>query len=244
MAISSAKAQDTIVKITGEKVPAKVTEVGINDITYKRTGMEDGPSFIELKSNIAYVRFRDGQKQVYATPTASKEQLINQTTQQKTALDGAYTKVTLDTASLKKPLTQQSNPYANNASVHNHIDLMNRRYTINGQKAGSRDVDRLLSKSKNPAVQLGFRTAKTTKTIQKIIGITSIPGTVAGGITSISTFATCFSEARHGSIQTGSYINAGISFLSTLTLPITSKILKNRRDKLYDKVIDIYNETN
>lgn len=121
---------------------------------------------------------------------------------------------------------------------------MNNKYTVNGQRVKRKDVDRLLAKSKNPGVQIAHKTAKTTRIVQKVIGLTSIGSTTTGGIMTVSTVFACFKEAQNGSVSAGSYVNAGLSFLGTLTLPITSKILKNRRDKLYDKTIDLYNVTN
>ena len=145
----------------------------------------------------------------------------------------------LDTASSKLDAFDAYTPTAKNK-----IEFLNNKYTVNGQRVKRKDVDRLLAKSKNPGVQIAHKTAKTTRIVQKVIGLTSIGSTTTGGIMTVSTVFTCFKEAQNGSVSTGSYVNAGLSFLGTLTLPITSKILKNRRDKLYDKTIDLYNATN
>lgn len=212
----TAKAQDTIVKTNGDRIPAKITEVGTNAVTYKKWDQIDGPNFVDFKTDIRYVRYSNGQKQAFN----NKEEVIN---------------------AVKAPASTgiENNP------GKNRIEFLNGKYTLNGQKIGRRDVDRLLAKSSNPAVKIAFRTAKTTKTVQKIIGITSIPSTIAGGVATISTLSAAVHDSKKGpGIGAGSITNLATSFVGMLALPITNKILKNRRDKLYDKVIDLYNVTN
>lgn len=211
-----AQAQDTIVKTSGDRIVAKITEVGTNAITYKKWENQEGPNFVDFKTDIVYIRFSNGQKQAFN----NKEAAIN---------------------SVKAPAATG----VENVTGKNKIEFMNKKYTLNGQKIGRRDVDRLLSKSTNPAVQIAFKTAKTTKTIQKIIGITSIPSTIGGGIATISTLSAAVHDSKAGpGIGAGSITNLATSFVGMLALPITNKILKNRRDKLYDKTIDLYNVTN
>jgi hypothetical protein len=217
-------AQDTIVKLNGQVIPAKIIEVGTNAIRYTKSDIKEGPTFVDYKTDIAYVKYSNGQKEVY-----SKQPQV-----------ATIQKPLLDTAAIKKGQAGQ-----NILSTKNRIEFMNNKYTVNGQRVKRKDVDRLLSKSKNPAIQITYKTAKTTRILQKVVGLTSIGSTTTGGVMTVSTLFTCFKESQDGgSVSAGSYVNAGLSFLGTLTLPITSKILKNRRDKLYDKTIDLYNETN
>lgn len=213
---SVVKAQDTIVKTNGDRIPAKITEVGTNAITYKKWDNVEGPNFVDFKTDIVYVRYSNGQKQAFN----NKEDVIN---------------------AVKAPASTG----IENTSGKNRIEFMNKKYTLNGQKIGRRDVDRLLAKSSNPAVKIAFKTAKTTKTIQKIIGLTSIPSTIAGGVATISTLSAAVHDSKKGpGIGAGSITNLATSFVGMLALPVTNKILKNRRDKLYDKTIDLYNVTN
>ncbi|MES2133662.1 MAG: hypothetical protein V4506_15035 [Bacteroidota bacterium] len=216
LCVSGLKAQDTIVKTNGDVIVAKITEVGTNALTYKKWDNQEGANFVDFKTDIVYVRFSNGQKQVFN----NKEAAINSVNAPKaTGIE--------------------------NTSGKNRIEFMNGKYTLNGQKIGRKDVDRLLAKSTNPAVKISFKVAKTTKTIQKIIGITSIPSTIAGGVATISTLSAAVHDSKHGpGIGGGSITNLATSFVGMLALPITNKILKNRRDKLYDKVIDLYNVAN
>ncbi len=227
--------QDTLFKTNGEKIACKVLEVGTTGISYKKADNPDGPTFVDNRDDILFIRYKNGQKQEFL----------------KTTLNGnAPANNNLTNGSNNDPGNNNNNGNGSNKSdkarkgpISDEYKIIfdGKKYYVNNQKIGRRDVDRLLSRSDNPAVKVPYKTAKLTKTFQKIIGITSYPSTVSGGITSFATFRTVYIEAQNGGAQPSSWINAGLSFLGTLSLPITSKILKNRRDKLYDKVIDIYN---
>jgi hypothetical protein len=228
------RSQDTIFKINGDMIFAKVIEIGTNAITYKRTDIYDSPTFIENKMAIIQIRFRNGTRQDFTAENALKaeEELLRKSPENNS------------NNSNKQGNSSSSQTARGPVNEKNKIDFMSGKYTLNGQKIGRRDVDRTLGKSKNPAVQLGLKTAKTTKTLQKIVGITSIPTTIGGGITSLVTFTQFYQAYKKGNLTPDYYWNAGLSFAGTLAFPVTSKVLKKQRDKLYDKVIDLYNITN
>lgn len=220
------KSQDTIVKTNGERIAVKITEVGTNAITYKKLDLTDGPSFIDYKTDIVYVRFSNGQKQFFA------KELEVQTPQ----------KAMIDTAQIKKDLAKNKE-FANNNGM-NKIETINGKFTINGQKASRKDVNNLLGKSKNPAIIAPLKVAKTTKTFQKIIKITSIPTTIGGGGALLWTGIDMYNDIRRGRDNTSTYVGTLSSLLTTVTFPITSRILKNKSDNMYSKLIDMYNITN
>lgn len=55
--------QDTIVKLNGQIILAKVLEVSPAEIKYKRFDYLNGPDFNELKSNIEYISYKNGVKE-------------------------------------------------------------------------------------------------------------------------------------------------------------------------------------
>jgi len=57
--------QDVITLKTGEDINAKIIEVGIKDIKYKKFDNIDGPSFTILKSEVLMTRYKNGTKDVY-----------------------------------------------------------------------------------------------------------------------------------------------------------------------------------
>lgn len=85
-------AQDTIVKLNGQVIPAKVIEVGTNAIRYTKSDIKEGPVFVDYKTDIAYVRYSNGQKEVYSKQpqVATLQKPLLDTTSAKDAFD-AYT---------------------------------------------------------------------------------------------------------------------------------------------------------
>jgi hypothetical protein len=221
------EAQDTIIKTNGDLIYAKVLEIGTNGVSYKKSGFEEGPTYVEEKSNMVAIKFKNGTREVFSPQATAPKQT------------SSY--VNSETQTPRQPAT--NNPLSSGpVKEQTRIEHLNKRYTVNGQKASPKDVDRLLASSSNPAVKVMAKTAKASKTLQKVIGYTSIPSTISGGVASAFTFVNMFTSiAKTGTASPDAYLSAGMSLLGTITLPITNKILKNRRDKLYDKAIDLYN---
>jgi hypothetical protein len=226
------KAQDTLIKTNGQVISCTILEVGTNGVSYKKTGLSDGPTFTENKSDIELIKYQNGKLQTFAE--AEGIATINSNT----VTPNSQTNQIGSAPNYNQNVNGK--PQKGPISPDSKIIFDGKRYYVDGQKIGRRDVDRLLSRSTNPAVAAPYKVAKLTKTFQKIVSITSWPSTITGGIASIGTFATVIKESKHH-ISTSSWVNAGLSFVGTLTFPITSKILKKQRDKLYDKAIDIYN---
>ncbi len=219
---------DTIVKTDGTRIACKITEVGTNGISYKRVDMTDSPLFTVGKNEIDYVWLRIGEKQTFPKTNVQSTAGLDKNPNSQ----GTFNQPT-DNKKSKKDLGP--------ISAEHKIEYDGKKYYVNGRKIGSRDADRLLSRSTNPAVAVPHKTAKITKTFQKIMKITSYPSTIAGGAASISTFRTVFIESQNGGVGVSSWVNAGLSFVGTLAFPITSKLLKKSQTKLYDKTIDLYN---
>lgn len=53
-------AQDTIYKRTGEIIIAKIIEINIQDISYKRADLMDGPLFVSNKNDIQKITYANG----------------------------------------------------------------------------------------------------------------------------------------------------------------------------------------
>ncbi|MBC7861847.1 MAG: hypothetical protein IAF38_02660 [Bacteroidia bacterium] len=60
-----AKAQDTIYMKNGDKLNAKILEVGVYEIKYKKTQNIDGPTYTSLKNEVALIEYKNGFKEVY-----------------------------------------------------------------------------------------------------------------------------------------------------------------------------------
>jgi hypothetical protein len=214
-------AQELIVKINGDSIRAKLLEVGITTISYKKTNMPDGPTFTMERSEISFIKYKNGEVD-YITKNSSA------TTQTSAATSSQSTAATDQTASQTK----------------NKIEFTNDKYYINGQKVKRKEVDRYLSRSKNPAIVVGLKGAKVMGTAQKIVKITSYPTTIVGSVTSLVTWAEGYQLVQRGRATGKTFVNMGLNLLGTISLPITNKILGKKTNKMYDKLIDMYNVTN
>jgi hypothetical protein len=73
-------AQDVIVKVSGEELPAKVEEITLQEILYKHPDSLQGPTLRLAKANVFMIRFANGTREVFAN------NLPEQQTQQDLAL--------------------------------------------------------------------------------------------------------------------------------------------------------------
>jgi hypothetical protein len=71
----SLNAQDIIIKKNGDEIKAKVMEVGITEIKYKKfENLETSPIYSILKSDVFMIKYADGTKDVFGTDSQSQSQ--------------------------------------------------------------------------------------------------------------------------------------------------------------------------
>lgn len=228
----NARSQDLIIRTKGDTIRAKVTEVGTNAVSYKKASMPDGPTFVEYKEDIALIKYGNGEIQKFPKTNATNPAMPNSSTTSSNSVSSGTNAAGTNTAS-QQPSDGKIK-----------IEKDGNKYTINGNKAKAKDVDKQLGKSKNPLVMIPLKLAKITRKSQKIVKITSIPSTIGGGFATLVGVIDLYNDVRRGRDNTKTYMNFGLSLVGTLTLPITNKILKKNSDKMYDKIIDAYNLTN
>ena len=61
----SLNAQDLITKRNGEDIKAKVIEIGLNEVKFKRSDNLNGPLIIIAKSEILLIRYENGSKSIF-----------------------------------------------------------------------------------------------------------------------------------------------------------------------------------
>ncbi len=70
-------AQDNIVLKSGEEIKAKVEEVGLNEIKYKRTDNPTGPLYTISKNDVLLINYQNGTKDVFAAEKSKKAEPAN-----------------------------------------------------------------------------------------------------------------------------------------------------------------------
>lgn len=73
-------AQDTIVKRDGNRVLSKIIEISETEVKFKKFDFQDGPDFIENKSNIQSILYSNGLREEFKSPPVdniSEQKIIN-----------------------------------------------------------------------------------------------------------------------------------------------------------------------
>lgn len=60
-------AQDVIVKRNAEEIQARVVRIDETSVTYKKYSNLDGPEYVVSKSDLFYIRYEDGTKEVFTS---------------------------------------------------------------------------------------------------------------------------------------------------------------------------------
>ncbi|MBO2010472.1 hypothetical protein [Hymenobacter negativus] len=68
----AARAQDMLTKRNGEEIAVKVIEITPAEVRYRRTDNPDGPLISVWKTDLFMVRYANGTKELFTTPTAAQ----------------------------------------------------------------------------------------------------------------------------------------------------------------------------
>jgi hypothetical protein len=140
-------AQDTIVKLNGDKILAKVIEVSQTEIKYKKFDFQDGPTYLEIKSNIRLIIYSDGTKIEIETPQAKN--------------------------SLKP--AENANDYSKGpVDPKNKIAMDGKGYWYHGNWMDKQDMYKLLLDTKDQQITLLVKSAQKDRRLQRM-GYTIIP---------------------------------------------------------------------
>lgn len=87
--VASTIAQDVLVKRDGEEIQCRILEVSTNKVKYKQWKNQDGPTFVEKKSDILMLKYENGTKEVmtYTSPVGAAQ--IEEPTVAETPVDSA-----------------------------------------------------------------------------------------------------------------------------------------------------------
>ena len=71
VAFGTAKAQDVIVLRNAEEIEAKVEAITPNQVTYKRWNNLEGPTYTINKTQVFYIKYKNGEKDVITSANSS-----------------------------------------------------------------------------------------------------------------------------------------------------------------------------
>jgi hypothetical protein len=212
-------AQDTIVKNSGEMIPARIIEISPTQIKYKKMDFLDGPLYVENKSDVKMIKYSNGTKEEF---TKDQPKTTPKTTTATTTGTDDY--------------------YGGTATASvNKIDIWGSHYKTQGKTINEKSMQKLLLESKDKQIVSLVGQAKDAHKMQ-YIGFAAIPL----GMISLVALAnsrpynptTKTYGARNNSIATLS----AICFVGTIACPVISSIEKHKRKNCNHAAIKIYNE--
>lgn len=208
-------AQDTIIKMNGDTVLAKISEITPIEIKYKRFNFQDGPVYTEEKSTISIIKFSNGLKESFKQESATiKEKTI-------------------------------TNDYYSGTPINNKIEAWGSRYRYQNSYRTEKDIQDVLLATKDRKIIGLVGQAKDAKNLQYIgfagipLGITAI------GFFWKSTGIFNYTNYNYTNGRVFNQRDLAISALcsvAAIACPVISIVAKGNRTKYNRQAVKIYNE--
>jgi hypothetical protein len=206
-------AQDTIVKRNNEIIPAKIIEITPTEIKYKKFSFQDGPTYVESKSDIQYVKYSNGLKEQFT------EEKPKAPPQEETTSNNDYYN---PGGNFSQPRSLKMEPYGS-------------KYKFQGRKIGEREMQSILLKTQDRQIINYVQGAKDAH-LWSFIGFAAIPL----GIGSIAFLAN--SVTASGTLNEGNFAASVLCFGGAIACPIISGVYKHKRKYNNYKAVEIYNQ--
>lgn len=214
--LNTVHAQDTIIKFDNNIILAKISEINSSEIKYKRYSFQDGPTYIELKSNVRMIVYANGVKEIIkAGPNPENNKLS----------------------------LSVSDDYINPAILNPKIQIEGNRYLLKGNMHSERKIQRLLLDTKDKQIAGYVTKAKRAQKLQ-YVGFGAIPLGIAGLLLMESAVTTGYSNTGQYSPKTnynlatfGAFCIAG-----AIACPIASGVFKHKRKQYNTEAVNLYNE--
>ncbi|HEX8514707.1 MAG TPA: hypothetical protein VF868_00815 [Bacteroidia bacterium] len=209
--------QDTIMKHSGNTVLAKIVEISPTEIKYKKFEFQDGPTYVENKSGIRYIRFSNGLKEEFgAAPQAEKSIPIS-------------------------PAPAETDYYDPNAArnqnrTETEIRPIGSKYLYLGRKIGEREMQGILMKTQDREIVNLIQSAKDANKLQ-YIGFAAIPL----GIGALYCLGSAF-DPISGQVNQNLLTASGLLLVGAIACPISSGIFKHKRTVNNRKAVELYNQ--
>lgn len=208
-------AQDTIYKRTGEIITAKISEINIKDISYKRADLIDGPLFVSNKNDILKIKYANGVTDTFEIVKDSEKQV------------SAYQYPVF--------LVPASNNEITN-SVRRGV------YLYQSQTISERNVMYLVANKnqvwQNKTIDYHISEYKKNKTLQYSIGF-------GGAAFCGATLMGCLFSTEVNTTASDNVINASIAFADVslfIASQVISASFKFKAIKHSDKLVQLHNQ--
>jgi hypothetical protein len=154
---STCSGQDTIITRNGQSILGHVMEVSTTEIKYKKAGIADGPVYIEDKSGVARINYKNGFSDVF--PEIKPWQLPIAKVEKKEEVVNFK----------RKPV----------------LEKRRGKYLYDNERLGENELHKLLLAVNDPDIDLQVRKAKRSRGLQ-YVGFAAIPFTVVAALASLT----------------------------------------------------------
>ncbi|MFY9310597.1 MAG: hypothetical protein WAQ28_16245 [Bacteroidia bacterium] len=212
---NSILAQDTIIKSDNAIIIAKVSEINSSEIKYKRYAFPNGPTYIELKSNVKMIVYANGVKEVISAASDSQVNMKQYT----------------------------NDDYFKPVPLGKKIEVDGNRYAYKGNVYSERKIQQLLLDTKDKQIAGYVARAKQAQKLQ-YIGFAAIPLGVAGLLLAENAVTTRYDVNGQYSTKTNGNI-AALSVIcigGSISCPIVSGVFKRKRKHYNTEAVNLYNE--
>lgn len=132
------QAQDVILKRNGEEVQAKVQEISLHEIKYKRYDNLDGPMISILKQEVFMIKYENGTKEVFneAAPVVASPQIDRPYEQRNLKLAGPRIGFTIISDKYRNQIMEDHNTELNNFMTQFGWQFETRVFTLDNGTSG------------------------------------------------------------------------------------------------------------
>jgi hypothetical protein len=228
VAASTVNAQDMVVMMNGSVKHTRVRKVKDGMVVcrkyFRKTKIPTG--------KVLYVQYADGTKTYFNPVNKAKDY-------KDFSMMAANTPKTDSIA--KKATGVTGTPVTPTGSHVYKIERIGDNFRLDTNEiVGYGRINTIMAQSGNPIVLVNLKAAKTMRMFHTITTIAAFPSSAGGAFASYNTFSNLFKQLKAGPAPFKTYLTAGLSFMATLSLPITQGILKHLQKKLYDKTLLMY----
>lgn len=131
-------AQDTIVKRNGDNILSKIIEISETEVKYKKFDFQDGPNFIEHKSEIQLIKYSNGTRDEFK----------------------------IQPNTVAKTNESKSDYYAGPVNSNIKIESHKNRFRYNGKRINEQELHRILLTRNDPQITLLKNSARRYKKLQ------------------------------------------------------------------------------
>lgn len=211
--IGNAFSQDTITKNNSEKIIAKILEISPTEIKYKKFDFQDGPTYIELKSDIKMIVYSNGSKEVFEQK--KPEKVVVQ-------------------------VSTEDADYYGGKNASNNIDILGKvKFKQNGKILNERRLHNVLLQTNDKPIMALVQDSKKSHGLQ-YVGFAAIPIGIIGLV--LINSSAQYSYNNQITYNEGMLAGGGLCLVAAAACPIASGMFKKRRLNDNRAAIKLYNE--